>query len=209
MGTVNYQNHLINKMRPLMKYLSLTILLLISILTTGCVPAVFVAGGAVAGSSVVGDQRSFQTIASDDNAAYLANTRLSANKELRSDAHVSAVVFNRELLLVGQAPTEELKIKAEDLVKSVPKVKKVYNQITIGDPIGTLANANDAMLTTSIKTRMMATTNLKSNQFKVVTEDKVVYLLGLTTKRQAQRAVIVARNSAGVKRVVTLFHYIE
>jgi osmotically-inducible protein OsmY len=192
-----------------MKHLPLTILLLASVLITGCVPVVFMAGGAAAGSGLVGDHRSLQTIADDDNSSYLANLRLSANKELHNDAHVSAVVFNHELLLVGQAPTEELKIKAEDLVKSVKKVKKVYNQITIGEPIGTLANASDAMLTTNIKTRMMTTTNLKSNQFKVVTEDKVVYLLGLTTKRQAQRAVIVARNSSGVKRVVTLFHYVE
>ncbi len=176
---------------------------------TACAPTAFVAGGAAAGSKIAGDSRSLQTISDDEDAAYQANSRLSADPNFTEKARVTALVFDHEMLLVGQAPTAALKEKAENMVKSIPEIKKIYNQIALKRPLRALEGASDAMITTNVKTRMLTTTNLKSNQFKVVTEDNVVYLLGLTTRKQAAIAVEIARNSTGVKRVVTLFKYTD
>jgi hypothetical protein len=43
---------------------------------------------------------------------------------------------------------------------------------------------------------------------KVVTENGVVYLLGLVTQREADAAIQVARTTSGVKKVVTLLEII-
>jgi osmotically-inducible protein OsmY len=188
--------------------LLLFIALVLSTLT-GCVPVVLVAGGALAGSTLVGDSRNLQTINTDKDATFQANTRLSADKTLPRGTRVSATVFNHEMLLVGQVLTEENKMQVEDRVKSVPNVNKIYNQITVGESLGALSASSDTALTGNIKTQMMATKNVKSGQFKIVTEDGVVYILGLTTRDQADMTVNLIREIAGVKRVVTLIRYLN
>ncbi len=46
-------------------------------------------------------------------------------------------------------------------------------------------------------------------KIKVVTESGVVYLMGLLTRAEASAAAEVARTTAGVTKVVTLFEYID
>lgn len=173
---------------------------------TACVPAL-VAGGAAAGGSLAHDSRDLQVISDDQNISHQANSRLMSDKVLKTDARVTAYTFNHIVLLTGQTPTEAQRAHAEQLVQSVPRVRRIYNQITIGDPIGHITQSKDAMMTTNVKARMISTTDLKSNHFKVVTENGTVYLMGLTTRRQGDRAAEVARHSSGVKRVVKIIEY--
>jgi osmotically-inducible protein OsmY len=44
---------------------------------------------------------------------------------------------------------------------------------------------------------------------KVVTENSIVYLMGLVTHAEAERVVDVVRTSAGVQRVVKIFEYTD
>jgi osmotically-inducible protein OsmY len=44
---------------------------------------------------------------------------------------------------------------------------------------------------------------------KVVTENGVVYLLGLVRQQEAKDAAQLARTTEGVKKVVTVFEYIN
>jgi osmotically-inducible protein OsmY len=64
--------------------------------------------------------------------------------------------------------------------------------------------AQDVAITSAVKTKMFASRTLKSNNFKIVTEDGVVFILGAATPKQANLAVSIARESAGVKKVVKL-----
>ena len=44
---------------------------------------------------------------------------------------------------------------------------------------------------------------------KVVTENSVVYLLGLVKKQEANDATEIARTTSGVRRVVRVFEYTD
>ena len=44
---------------------------------------------------------------------------------------------------------------------------------------------------------------------KVITENGEVFLLGLIDRKQADLAVEIARNTAGVRKVVKVFEYTE
>jgi osmotically-inducible protein OsmY len=44
---------------------------------------------------------------------------------------------------------------------------------------------------------------------KVVTENAVVFLLGLVKRQEAKDAIEIARTTEGVKRVVTVFEYLD
>jgi osmotically-inducible protein OsmY len=49
----------------------------------------------------------------------------------------------------------------------------------------------------------------KANHVKVVTEDSVVYLLGLVNQEEARSAVDIARSTSGVRKVVKVFEYLN
>ena len=51
--------------------------------------------------------------------------------------------------------------------------------------------------------------DLQSNAFKVVTERGNVYLMGLVTEREANRAAEIARGVNGVKKVVRVFQILS
>jgi osmotically-inducible protein OsmY len=55
---------------------------------------------------------------------------------------------------------------------------------------------------------MLAKKDLNSYHIKVVTENGVVYLMGLVTRTEGETAAQVASTTGGVKRVVKVFEYI-
>jgi len=55
---------------------------------------------------------------------------------------------------------------------------------------------------------MLTTKGLESGSIRVVTENTVVYLMGIATHEQANLAVNVARKINGVSKVVKVFRYI-
>jgi osmotically-inducible protein OsmY len=54
---------------------------------------------------------------------------------------------------------------------------------------------------------MLTTKNLKSGSIKVVTENGVVYLMGIVSHQQADIAADIARQVSGVQKVVKVFQY--
>lgn len=178
------------------------------LLLQACIP-ILVAGGVAAGGVLVYDNRTPKAMYDDRDISYRAQIALSNNKEINEKAHITLAVFNRVVLLVGQAPTPDLKTNAENIVKTIPKVKRVHNDITIEEPVSSKVKANDTWITTKVKSEFAATKGLYSVPLKIVTENGVVYLMGVTTKQQGNLASEIARKVEGVKKVVKLFEYSE
>jgi osmotically-inducible protein OsmY len=184
-----------------MKKITTACLLVSALSLQCCVAGAFVAGGA-AGGSMAYDKRTFTTMAEDQTITFKAERRLADHAQLSTKAHVVVATYDHVVLLAGEAPTPALKAEAENLVRAVPKVKKIYSQIIIADPISISTRSKDAVITANVKTRMLTTTNLKSSQFKILTENGTVYIMGISDREESDIAATVARNSSGVKRVV-------
>ena len=56
---------------------------------------------------------------------------------------------------------------------------------------------------------MLAKKGLESGSIRIVTEDEVVYLMGIVNEQQAALAVDVARRVNGVNKVVKIFQYVH
>ena len=54
---------------------------------------------------------------------------------------------------------------------------------------------------------MAITKAINAGRIKVITEDGIVYLMGLVKPREEEIAVDIARYTKGVKKVVKLFEY--
>jgi len=132
----------------------------------------------------------------------------NAAPELRK-SHIVVVSFNGVVLLAGQVATSELRDLAETTVRGIRKVRSAHNEITISGPTSMIARSNDTWLTTKVKSKMIGSKEVDANRIKVVTEDSVVYLLGLVTRDEADAAVSVARQTYGVQKIVKVFEYIN
>jgi osmotically-inducible protein OsmY len=170
-----------------------------------CVPAVV--GGAAVGGSVVADRRTSGVYVEDENIELKAVRKMETN--LGEQSHVNVTSFNRNVLLTGEVPDAARKTLAENLMKEVEQVRDVTNEIVIAPKTDISVRTNDTYITTKVKTQFLTENKFQANYVKVVTENSVVYLLGLVTQAEADAAVEIARNTEGVSKVVKVFEYIK
>jgi osmotically-inducible protein OsmY len=178
--------------------------LLTSILLTGCVAAVVV--GAAAGI-VVYDKRSLATIESDTRIFFKIHKAILKDPRL-ADCRIIVSSFNRVVLLVGQTPAASLREVAEKIAHRTANVRRVYNEVTIGHPLALKQRTKDSWITGQVRSLMLAEKDLESGSIRIVTENGVVYLMGIATHEQANIAVNVARQVKDVVKVVKIFQYI-
>ncbi len=122
-------------------------------------------------------------------------------------SHIVVTAYNGVILLAGQTPRAELKDQAGQVANGVQGVKKLHNEIQVLQPTSALARSNDALITSKIKTLMLANSNVPSAKIKVVTENGVVYLLGLVTRAEGAAATSLVSSVSGVQKIVTLYQY--
>jgi osmotically-inducible protein OsmY len=66
---------------------------------------------------------------------------------------------------------------------------------------------SDALVTGKVKTKLFTVDDLDATRVKVVTENGVVYLMGIMNRADADRAAVAASYVGGVDKVVKLFEY--
>lgn len=115
--------------------------------------------------------------------------------------------YNGVILLAGQTPRSELKGIAEQAAKRVRGVNVVHNELQVTRPSSLLVRSNDSLLTSRIKTQMLADSTVPGTRIKVVTENGIVYLLGLVSRAEANNATAVVQSVSGVQKIVKLFQY--
>lgn len=183
-------------------------LLAITLLLQGCFFVVGAAAGAAA-IVMVYDHRPVDVTIQDTRTENDILKHIHAIPQLRNASHIDVTVFNHVVLLTGQTPNPAWCEQVEAIAKAAPDVSKVYNQITIEGPTSALTRASDGWITTKIKSEMLTTAELKTNNssIKVITENGVVYLMGNVTQEQAATTVDIARHVTGVQKVIKMFQY--
>ena len=165
--------------------------------------------GAAVGTMAVLDRRSLGA-QTEDQAIELRGLR-ELNQEINNSetGSISITAFNRRVLLSGQADTAATRQKAEEVVRSrVPNIRDIFNEVEVVGAADFATRTKDTSLTARIKAGLVRERNLSANAIKVVTERSTVYLMGLVTHPEGERAAIISSRVSGVTRVVTLFEYI-
>lgn len=180
--------------------------ILLSSQLAACVPVI--AGGAVAGGVMASDRRT-SGIYIEDQAIELKARRMIIDNIGSAHINVSVTSFNQNVLLTGEAISEEIRAKAELAARSVENVKSVTNELAISEKSGLGTSASDTYITSKVKGNMVKENRFPSNYVKVVTENSIVYLMGMVTREEAEDAVDIARSINGVEKVVKVFEYIN
>jgi Predicted periplasmic or secreted lipoprotein len=172
-----------------------------------CAPAV-IAGGA-GGAAVAYDRRTAGTIIEDQAIELKAGQAFRSDKEINDSSHLNVTSYNTIVLVTGEAPDEEIRERIINIVRNLPKVSHVYNEVTIAAPSAMVSRSSDSLITSKVKTKLLALDNFDGTRVKVVTEKGIVYLMGLLTHEESDRATEAARQTGGVQKVVKLFQYTD
>jgi osmotically-inducible protein OsmY len=199
-----------NNVYPFMKRVKTLTITLVSLLFVmqlqGCVVAVGAAGAMAA--KVANDRRTVGTQLDDQNAGRSVAYQWSKSEALKEQTNLQVDMYNGIALLTGQAPTQALIDEAVRRAQEVDYLKKIHNQIRIGEPIGAGTQANDIWLASKVRTKIVADERVPALQVSVVVQDSEVFLMGRLTNAEANAAVDIARNITGVARVVRAFEII-
>ncbi|MCL4743981.1 MAG: BON domain-containing protein [Burkholderiaceae bacterium] len=170
---------------------------------SGCFP--LAATGVVVGTLAVVDRRTLGAQTDDTGIELKALADLS--RQVPGSGGVSVTSYNRKVLLTGQVLNEQTKRAAEALVARYANVRSIHNELAISGRVSVGTQAADTSITARVKAALIDTKDLQANTIKVVTESGVVYLMGIVTRVEGDRAAQVVSRVSGVTRVVTVFEY--
>ena len=171
-------------------------------LLQGCAPVLIGAGGAMAYSSLE-DRRSAGVQFDDEGIELRTANRVT---ERYADAvHINVTSYNRLVLLTGEVPDARAREDVEKIARAVPGVRGVTNELEVAGVSSLGARTNDSFITSKVKASLFDAGKVSSVHVKVVTENGVVYLLGIVTEAEANQTAEVARTVAGVRKVVKVF----
>ena len=190
------------------KVILLGFLLISSSFLSSCSPIVQGAAAVTSVATMANDRRSMGEIL-DDKALYMDLSNLVNKDPMLDDAHINFNVFNKSVLMTGEAPDDDLKNYLEEQVKrKAPLMKQLINEVEVMPNSSYLSRAKDGVISVQIEALFLDQEVFHPRHVSVLTERKTVYLMGSVTKREAEHATNVASKAKNVNKVVKLFNYL-
>jgi len=173
---------------------------------SACAPLVL--GTAVGGAFVATDRRTSGMQLEDQGIKIKAANRI--REVLKDRGNVSVNAYNRRVLLTGEVPTEADRAAAAAAAGQTENVAGVVvNELVVGFNSTLSSRSNDVLVATKVRATLVDARDLMSNAFDVVVERGDVYLMGIVTEREANRAAELVSTISGVRRVVKVFEIIS
>ena len=171
---------------------------------SGCVP-VMVAGAVGSTALMATDRRSAGAQLDDTTIEFKVAELIRSQYGER--AHINVTSYNGIVLLTGEVADQAMLASIHNFAKGTEKVRSVQNDAVVG-PNSTLeTRTNDTFITSKVKTRLLEGSQVPGTLVKVVTEQGVVYLMGIVSKPEGDAAAQIASTTTDVKRVVKVFEY--
>ena len=125
-------------------------------------------------------------------------------ENLQQTSRMSIDSFNSIVLLTGEVPTEAVKAEITNVVGSMPDVRQVYNELTVGASKGYSQTVHDGYITSKLMAKIATGNGVKASQIKAVTNNGVVYIMGRMTPTQQSHVIDIANNTVGITELVLL-----
>ena len=114
-------------------------------------------------------------------------------------------VFNGDVLLAGHLPGNKLRNKAEQRLQTLSGYRKLFIQVAISKAVNN--GIEDSWITTKIRSKIIADAQIDPTVFKIITSDRIVYIMGDVYPKEAVRVIDIAKRTDGVIRVVKMLKY--
>lgn len=183
------------------------VLLVGSILLSGCVAPVLVGGAAVTTATVVTDRRTAGAIVSDEviEQTVYYDIKKVLSEQQDKNSHISVTSYDGKVLLSGEVPDYSTKELAGRTAKNSTDVASVVNELAVMPTTSATQRLSDSLLATKVRTALIGTKQVSLNQMKVTVDRGIVYLMGIVTEQESRIAAKRVSEVSGVVRVVKLF----
>ena len=190
------------------KVIILCAIMITSSILSSCTPIVQGAAAVTTVATMSNDRRTMGEIL-DDKTLYIDLGNLVVKDLMLEDAHINFNVYNQAVLMTGEAPNDNVIDYLESIVKSKSaKISQLINEVEVMPKSSYLDRAKDSVITVQIETLFLDQEVFHPSHVSVLTERKVVYLMGAVTKREAEHATNIASRAKNVNKVVKLFNYL-
>ena len=190
------------------KVVLLCALLVSTFILSSCSPILQGAAAVTTVATMSNDRRSAGEIL-DDKALDLNLSNIVRKDAILEDMHINFMVYNKAVLMAGEAPSIEAREYLEKQIKQkAPKIKQLINEVSVMPNTGYLSRAKDGIITVQIEALFLDQEVFHPSHVRVMTERRTVYLMGSVTKREAEHATNLATRAKNVDKVVKLFNYL-
>lgn len=186
-------------MKNTSRIVTLASLLAAAQLLSACAP-LLIGGAAVGGALMYTDRRTSGAQVEDEAIEAKSYNRI--RQAIGDRGHVNVTSYNRLALLTGEVPSESDRTAVANAVAGVENLRSVTNEIAVMPNSSLTSRSSDAIVTSKVKATLFDAKDVQGNAFKVVTERGTVYLMGVVTERELNRATELARSISGVDKVV-------
>jgi osmotically-inducible protein OsmY len=176
-----------------------------AITVQGCA-GIVIAGGATAGA-MANDRRTSGAYVDDETIEWKIIDVLYQDEQIDQQTHLNATSYNGIVLLTGEIPNEEMRVKIGGKIRSVQGVRQLHDETSIAAPSSMMSRSGDTWITSKVKTAMLTGDTDMGVRTKVVTDKGVVYLMGMVSPQEADELTDIARRVGGVQKVVKVFEY--
>ena len=190
-----------------MKFRNL-ILILTFILISGCV-GYSSTGVLGTGVSVAMDPRTIGTQIDDS----LMQKNLRAKLILMDSAYLLKVktkVLDGRIFITGKVDTVEEKLKITKLGWEIKGARSVKNDLKIKENFNFKQASKDVLITSQLRTAMIANKKIKSANYDIDTYKKIIYIYGISQNEEERAEVInEAKQILDVEDVITSIFLVE
>lgn len=124
-------------------------------------------------------------------------------------AQIKISSYNGVVLLTGNVPESDMREIANNSIQKIRGVRRVHNELNVSPPRSFGAKFGDGWLTRKVKTRFMLDRNIEGSRVRVISNNGVMYLMGLVTREEADAIVNKAKSVYGLQKIVRVFEYID
>jgi len=183
-------------------------LLVTSFIFSSCSPILQGAAAVTTVATMSNDRRSAGEII-DDKTLNFNLSNIVRKDAILEDMHINFMVYNKAVLMLGEAPSIEARDYLEKQIKQkIPKIRKFINEVSVMPNSSYLSRAKDGIITVQVDALFLDQEVFHPAHVRVITERKTVYLMGSVTKREAEHATNLATKAKNVDKVVKLFNYL-
>jgi len=186
----------------------LNILFLLFFLFSHCTPQLAV-GTASTAIAVSKEERTLGEYVDDTLIkAQIKNLYFDTNENIFFNVDVE--VTQGRVLLTGTVDNSDLRIEATRMAWGIGGVQTVINELQISNDDNILSFADDLLISTQIKGKLLLNSELPYINYTVETVNGVVYLIGIArTEEERQSVIDLSREVYGVVDVIDYINVVS
>lgn len=182
------------------------------LINQGCATAILAGSTLSTGISalnVMADRRANGVSQEDDRITKDIVEALKKDKEITEQVRVQVFSYNKIVLLAGEAPTQELIDKTNNIAASISGIRKVHSYFELMAAIPKQDQEVDSHLRMLLNSALFMSHGYSGMHPHLTVENGIVYVMGLLTRDEGESMINTIRQLQGVRRVVPLIEYVK